>query len=212
MKKILVSALVVAASVSAFAQGKVTFANDPANLASPPDRFVRYDSTAATLNPAYVSGDRVFSNGAAGLRAQLYFGASTADAGSLNAVSTAPTTFRVSTSANRGSWFSVADIVLPGTPAGSTVNLQVRVWDINLASSYEAATAMGAGYTGLIGTSLIFQYTVQIDPLATPAQYVGGNNNPGVLTSFMIGTVPEPSTIVLAGLGAAALLIFRRRK
>ncbi len=30
--------------------------------------------------------------------------------------------------------------------------------------------------------------------------------------SFNIYTVPEPSTFVLAGLGAASLLIFRRRK
>jgi hypothetical protein len=51
---------------------------------------------------------------------------------------------------------------------------------------------------------------------------LGGVNSDGVAfpvnpktvgtTSFNIYFVPEPSTIALAGLGAASLLIFRRRK
>lgn len=206
MKKILFSvALGALIAFNSFGQGTVRFSNDTSDVASPPDRFVRYDATAASLNSAYVAGARVFSNGTAGLRATLYFGASTADASSLVAVSTAPTTFKGSASQNVGTWFS-GGRTLDGFASG-TVNLQVRVWDINLASSYEAATALGAAYTGLIGTSLVFQYAIPTDPLA-PIPTFNMNNFQG----FTIGTIPEPSTIALAGLGAAALLIFRRRK
>ncbi len=206
MKKILFSvALGALIASNSFGQGTVRFSNDTSDVASPPDRFVRYDSTAFMVNPAYTTGTRVFSNGTAGLRAQLYFGASTASESSLVAVSTAPSTFKASTSSNVGTWFS-GGRTLDGFASG-TVNLQVRVWDINLASSYEAATALGAGYTGLIGRSLIFQYAIPTDPLAPLPSYNMQN-----FQSFTIGVVPEPSTIALAGLGAVALLIFRRRK
>ncbi len=44
---------------------------------------------------------------------------------------------------------------------------------------------------------------------------IGGDVNlpPNIgVTSFNLYMVPEPSTFALAGLGAAAMLIFRRRK
>ena len=209
MNKILFSIAVGALiAFNSFGQGTVNFSNSSLDIVSPPDRLVRYDASAASINPAYTAGSRVFSNGTAGLRAQLYFGASTANESSLVAVSAAPTTFRGSTSANVGTWIGGGSRALDGFSSG-TVNLQVRVWDINLASSYEAATALGAAYAGLLGTSLIFQYTIPTDPLAPLSAF-----NMNAFQGFNIGTVviPEPSTIVLAGLGAAALLIFRRRK
>lgn len=207
MKKILFSVALGALTVfNSFGQGVVTFSNVSSDLSSPPDRLVRYDPTASTINSAYVAGAAVFSNGTAGLRAQLYYGASTANESSLVAITAAPTTFKGSQSANVGTWFGGSRTV-DGFDKPSTVNLQVRVWDINLASSYEAAVAMGGAYTGLIGTSMIFQYSFPTSPTPAPGEFTMQN-----FQGFTIGTIPEPSTIVLAGLGAAALLIFRRRK
>ncbi len=205
MKNLLAILFLLGAAVSAFAQGTVRFSNDSSDLASPPDRFVRYDATAANVNPAYTAGSRVFSNGTPGLRAQLYYGASTANESSLVAVTTAPSTFKNSTSASVGSWFSGGRTLdgFPNSSDGNIVNLQVRVWDINLASSYEAATALGAAYTGLIGQSLIFTYTIPTDPLGSLDLFNMKN-----FQGFTIGLpVPEPSTIALLLVGSGIFFV-----
>ena len=215
MKFFFAIAFLLSTAVSSFAQGTVRFSNDSTDLPSPPDRFVRYGDAASFFNPAYTYGSRVFSNGTPGLRAQLYYGASTASQSSLVAVTASPVTFKSSTSANVGTWFS-GGRNLDGFESG-TVNLQVRVWDINLASSFEAAEALGAAYTGLIGYSLMFQYTIPTDPLSPLSAF-----NMQGLQTFSIGnvfydsiTVPEPSTVALLLMGGGFLFVqlkFPRRR
>jgi hypothetical protein len=169
------------------AQGTVTFANDSSSLSAPPDRLVRYQGTP------------VSSNSNPGLRVQLYYGASTAEMSSLVAVTSAPSMFKNSTSPNVGTWFTVLGVPLNGFNPGETVNLQVRVWDIGLASSYEIADSLaGAGnYNGLIGESSVFRYTIPSAP-AVPSDYTMQN-----FRSFDLGAlvnrplVPEPSSIGL---------------
>lgn len=93
-------------------------------------------------------------------------------------------------------------IAIPGVGEGSSAALQLRVWD-NLGgtiTSWEAALAAGVA----AGSSAVFD-SLALGGLAPAPNMVG-------LESFNIYVVPEPSTFVLAGLGAAALLIFRRRK
>src|SRR5262245_25451142 len=89
----------------------------------------------------------------------------------------------------------------------AAATLQLRVWDNKggTVNTWADAVAAGNGF----GKSTLFNVSA-----------IGGALNPppllNGLTSFNItgsGTiVPEPSTFALAGLGAAALLIFRRRK
>jgi hypothetical protein len=151
--------------------------------------------------------------------AQLYYGASTAAAGSLVAVSTAPGGLRASTSASVGTWFGNGSRTLTGFNPGDTVSLQVRIWDISKATDYAAAAALAAnnpaGYAvaalghNWIGTSAIFQYTITTNPTPAPSEF-NMNNFQGFSLTFV--PIPEPTTLALAGLGAAALLIFRRRK
>lgn len=68
-----------------------------------------------------------------------------------------------------------------------------------------AAGAAGALY----GASAIFQYTPPTGPIgASPTVFLMSNLGP-ISVGF---AAPEPTAFALAGLGAAALLIFSRKK
>jgi hypothetical protein len=82
------------------------------------------------------------------------------------------------------------------------------VWDTTSGSSYATATTKGS--------SSLFASAPLGGVSAPPNLGVTVGGNYIGLQSFNIAgaatTVPEPSSFALAGLGAAALLIFRRRK
>jgi len=83
----------------------------------------------------------------------------------------------------------------------ATYTMQARAWYNNgQYATYDAAFTAGAN----AGFSAFFNLTPTVAP--TPAPATTG------LQSFVVQVVPEPSTFALAGLGAAALLLFRRRK
>ena len=94
---------------------------------------------------------------------------------------------------------------LPGIAAGATAFVQFVAWNSSLYPTFAAAEASGA--VNVWGASQILQVTTggSGSPPSVPAPMTG-------LTSFNLRVVPEPSTFALAGLGAAALMIFRRRK
>lgn len=93
---------------------------------------------------------------------------------------------------------------LTGIAPGATAFVQMVAWNSSLYPTFAAAEASGA--VNVWGASQILQVTTggSGSPPSVPAPMTG-------LTSFSL-TVPEPSTFALAGLGAAALMIFRRRK
>lgn len=105
-------------------------------------------------------------------------------------------------------------------PGGSTVNFIIRGWSANLGTTWSevlnslqtpAGISGGSYYLGqsAIGLNAIFN-----DPAAAPVNGAfgtsGGSTVPGFVLDFH--QVPEPSSMALAGLGAASLLLFRRRK
>jgi len=88
---------------------------------------------------------------------------------------------------------------IAGTTAGATVYLELEVWEGSAYSSYAAALAAG-DYSG---TSGVF---------TNPSG--GGPNQPFALTGMpdILVSVPEPTTMALAGLGGLSLLFLRRKK
>lgn len=184
MKKLLITvALTAAVCVSTYAQGTVDFRN----------------RITGTLDVPVFAQDTTTRLGDAGYVAQLYFSAT--ETGSYAPVSAAPAVFRTGTGA--GYWNAGADSTrtLTGITAGGTAWLQVRVWELALGSTYEAAVAAGS----LNGMS---------DPFSI---VTGGGGTPPASPAFMLGLtsfalVPEPSTIALGVLGLAGLLAIRRRK
>jgi hypothetical protein len=94
------------------------------------------------------------------------------------------------------------DVPLGVVPAGGTATFQIWAWQSSFAS-YAAAVAGGGG----TGKSVLFNSaTSAAGPPPPPPISLAG-----LYPGFAV-TIPEPSTFALAGLGAAALLLFRRRK
>jgi len=91
--------------------------------------------------------------------------------------------------------FDAGDV---STGAAGAYTMMARAWFNTGFATYDAAKNNGVnvGYR-------IFNLTSTAFPTASPDT---------VFPAFTVGIVPEPSTFALAGLGAAALLLFRRRK
>ena len=85
---------------------------------------------------------------------------------------------------------------IPG--ATTTAFFRIDAWT-GSAADYNAASGIN-----LKGSSGVFSNPVA-GPPSTPPDFVN-------MPATVLNPIPEPSTFALAGLGAAALLIFRRRK
>jgi hypothetical protein len=193
MKKALVILLSVLASLPALAQ-QVNFSNK--------------DSAKNINAPIYdvaVGGTKL--DGAAYF-AQLFGGAAGTVEGSLVALGE-PVNFRTGTAAG---YIAANTVTIPGVGFGASAVVQMRAWSANGGATWAAASAAAdANALVHIGKSALLNVTM-------PASAVDPNV-PGLvgLTSFEIksvgGTVivPEPSTMALCLLGAAALLIRRRK-
>lgn len=195
MKKALVLGLILAGATFGYSQGQVSFVNTPATFSTAAgtaanghtDRLVYWtDNTTGLLGTNWV--------------AQLYYNAGAAQAeGNLHVISgDTATPFRVGP-AGGGIWNGGGTKTFTDVAAGGTATLQVRVWDGSLYGTYAAAVTAG----GVTGKSAAFNYTAPTPP-STATAMEG-------LQSFTL-QVPEPSTIALGVLGAASLLVVRRRK
>lgn len=132
----------------------------------------------------------------AGITAALYLNTG----GTLTMLSPT-TTFRTSAAA---AFFvnAVNDLVVPGVGPGANATLRMRAWE---GASYEAAAA---GNTLLRGESNDITLALGGIPAGAPPIPTPGLSG---LQGFQLVAIPEPSTIALGVLGAAALLLRRRK-
>jgi len=211
MKKLLLTALLVGATAGAFGQGVVQFRNYWTSTTPAVNAPVYLDSVGGTLLNA---GNTLW-------RAALIGGplgtAPTSDfvLGGLNLMYyTAQTTitwvnFRTGTTPPAADGYinvgSSTARVVPGVDWGQQALVQMVAWQGNFTTYAAAWQAAQTDSTVKIGFSA--PLTIQLPASSTDPNlsYLWG------LQSFAIHSVPEPTTFALAGLGAAALLIFRRR-
>lgn len=207
MKKLAVTLCLAALTTGAFGQGLVKFANSATTLVSA-DGAVTAASATPTFYYALLSAPLGSTDYHTFVFAGVYATNTTAttggrlQGGSLLGVTTdnswAPATSRAfyiaGWSADNGNVFNpqwiTSGTVLPalggfrGTPGGLF-----------------GLSAIGAGMAG--GTDPVTQQTYPALALFAGTTIASG---------FNMVSVPEPTTMALAGLGAAALVIFRRRK
>lgn len=191
-------------AVQAYGQGDVIFDNVSLGLAP-----VTISAAAGTFNPGDgPAGGYVGSN----YSASLFFvnGTVTNQAGydSLSPIWVGDALFFGTTGTGTGhgingdgSGFFYGGIPPVNGLSESTVTFQVRAWynGGGLYTSY--AQALAAGHN--VGESNLIPKLIILRP--GPAMDLSG------LQPFTVG-IPEPSTFVLAALGGAALLLFRRCK
>jgi len=215
MKKVVLTLTASLACLAAFAQGKISFQTDSLHLA--------YYTTGPNAGQAISSANLP----SGGLMADLYMGSS-----STSLFLYSSTTF----SATPGKWNTAsvqANANAGGSPAlapGSVVFVvaQIRGGGDTASQSLSSVLlqtpdvyAQALGYS-FYSWSQEFQFTLGAS-ISYPFMYTAPGWAPGTfdLSSSAgagakgvmgVTAVPEPTSMALAGLGMAAMLIFRRRK
>jgi hypothetical protein len=184
MKRTIAAALLgMAAASSAMAQGHAQLSN----YSAPYNTQITWGANTGKSGPVV---------GADGLQFQMYIGAGVVTDQNLL---TPGVTFGISDAFTYlgGGWYAAVVQAFPSwTQAGDVVTVQVRTLD-------------GVTPNGPIDTVLSRSALWQTTGLVSTAFPPPGNNSGQGLE--VLAVIPEPTTFALAGLGAAALLIFRRR-
>lgn len=182
MKKTIIAiAAVLVTAATSHAQGLLQFETSSIN--------------AGINAPVFMPGSTTDGPGPAFSAALYLVGAGGIEAATL--IPTSVTTFRDSANEVAQRYVTGKGVTVEGSPGGSSVTLLFRGWQTS-AGSFEAARN-GGGIWGESATP--FTITLATSP-ATGTDTIG-------ITGFTM--VPEPSTITLCVLGAAALLLRRRK-
>lgn len=203
MKKTLLTlALVAVTAATSFGQGKILFGNDSLHL---------YTLQGVGGDPSGPIPASPLPSGLS-LVAVLYGGAS---GGSLSLQTALTLTGADYLTAGRQ---ANKNVVLTGVAGGSAQSFLIVLTDsgavrpntLPAAGSpivpFVGATYFGSSgyFTAIPGTSLSYP---GIATAASSSTWAAGD-----LAAIPTAPIPEPSSMVLAGLGAASLLLFRRRK
>jgi len=218
MKKLLLTSTLVCATVAAsFGQGSLFFANnfgkttwrapiygpEPSN----PSLVIQGNGSAATPT----AGTTVYTGpllAGTGFDIALYMGPTSATSINGMTLLTIETSFST-TAALAGFTTSVSSLSDAAIAPGALANYQVFAWGNLGGTVNDLATAQADWATGLLayGSS----------PINTTTAGLGGGSVVGpntVFSSFNITqqSTPEPATLAIAGLGAAGVLLMRRKK
>lgn len=210
MKKLITVSAMALLAVSAFGQGQVNFNNLDKN------NNVLYLFKDASGNPlsGTAASAALLGGPSAGATAYVIAGQV---AGNLTMLASpiAPfnsvLNFRTGAAAGYVNTAGDAARVVPGVAYGAQAALQMVVWT---GSSKDWTTAWSAWKTDPTSTQIAVSpmWTVTTTLSSTDPNFPVNSGLAGLPGTSLTPTIPEPSTLALAGLAGAALLIFRRRK
>ena len=200
MKKVLLTLALTAVCAASFAQGKITMGNNANHLIYFGGAVKAADSALAIT----AITQAVTPSGATFL-IDLYGGTS---AGTMVLQTTAPINVLAG-----GGGFGNINFISPNMPGGINGTFQVKVREVGFATA-ELAFANG-GYSGF---GQIFTFTpsssIAFNSIVTGGSTTWANGTqvlPTGLGAIAVTVAPEPTSMALAGIGAAAMVIFRRR-
>jgi PEP-CTERM motif len=237
MKKLILTAALSVASLAAFGQGTITVGNFQTkttfvapifqyNPAAPGVEQVGNPSTASYPG-ALPTGTTVYGGPTAGSGFNLVFFYTTsagvtsvtpATIGSLMSIGTQLALRSAATpSANpAGTAAGVGGIALLNAQAGASINWAFAAYSTENGAITSWAAALAAFNSGdanmQIGTGSVVSGTILGGTDSASSIHLEPATFNGWSSFSLITAAPEPSTIALAGLGAAGLLLFRRRK
>jgi PEP-CTERM motif-containing protein len=214
MKKVLTIAALLGVASLSYGQGTVNFAAG----ASPATRIATNSAIGGASTGIISGGGYYFALFVAPTSVGTSWGSSTSWDPTIAGFSLV-NGGEYATNSNAGRFTGTSPVTVNGFPTSSSGEFVVVGWSANIAGASWASfqswingTSGNGVNTGWAGHSLVAD-AVQLGGGAIPAGNIFGANT-GQVPGFTLGmvTIPEPTTFALAGLGAAALVIFRRRK
>jgi len=208
MKKLIAVLSLVAVATLSYGQGQIAFANGGTTLIS----------TNATTG-GLATGPT--SNGLNNFYYALFYSTTATTVGTMTQLGSIATNTAAVGRMTGGSG-AVNSPALAGITAGTMVNFIVVGWSANIGNTYAAANAFAndpnrlingwVGQSGL-GNLIVGGGATPIPTLMGTTALASGQNQIGAFTlNFLVAPVPEPGTMVLAGLGGLAMLGLRRKK
>jgi len=213
MKRLILAAVVTTVAVSGFAQGRIDVGNNfgstvfRAPIYGPePSNPTTSISGQPNAAPAFPLGGTVYTGPrlqGTGFTFGFYASTTgiTTDASSLSLIGI----LDFGATAGTAGFVTTTTMTVNGIVAGNPTTWQIRVWDNKGGTATSFLASDTKGQTPLVNSGALGGINSQGGIVPNPNTAAGWS-------SFNIYIVPEPSTFALAGLGAAALLIFRRRK
>ncbi len=211
MKKLmLTAALSAATAVSGFSQGQINFQNAGATSA------LYWNSTASSSNKVTagpIAQQILSGSSSTGVIDVGLYWSTAAFTDAANGTLADIVTMSTTTAGD----IAGGIVVLPGTFGGEQVYVQVFAWDSTFANPDVALVdgaffvAWSAGPNNIVyGAIGAAELTSGLTLSPAPGAPIFGTGA-GQFGKAVFST-PEPGTIAIGGLGAAALLLFRRRK